>query len=507
MSNDGLYVGFDSSTTACKAIAFDHHGTAVAEGRAVIALDNPSPDAWEQDGGRWWEALGEASRAMMAALGRRADEVRAVCIANQRETVVVADAAGEPKAPALVWMDGRGGEQVEAAKAKLGESYLHKVSGKPPCTTPSLYKLLALFAREPALRDGDFRILDVHGFLSWKLTGCCATSLAAADPMGMVDMQARDWSEEILSLLDLERKHLPSLVEPGAVLGTLTEEAAKHTALAEGLPLIAGAGDGQCAGLGAGITGGARAYLNLGTAIVCGVLSTSYRCEMAFRTLYGAAPGSYFLETDLQGGTFSLTWLLGRLLGCGEDEAEGRRASLEREALALPAGSDGLLFVPYLNGVMNPHWDDDATALLFGLRGSHGPAHVYRAVLEGIALEQRSHLEGLETAVGRLEELVLLGGGAKSDLWCQIMADVTGRRVVRAGTVEATALGAAMLAAVACGPHQDVSAAARSMTRLGARFEPGGHAPRYATLYETVYRGLYQDVAGRMAALAAFRRE
>jgi xylulokinase len=174
--------------------------------------------------------------------------------------------------------------------------------------------------------------------------------------------------------------------------------------------------------------------------------------------------------------------------------------------LALPAGSDGLLFVPYLNGVMNPHWDDDATALLFGLRGRHGPAHVYRAVLEGIALEQRSHLEGLETAVGRLDELVLLGGGSKSDLWCQVMADVTGRRVLRAGTAEATALGAAMLASVACGPHQDLDEAAGSMTRLGARFEPGSNAARYATLYETVYRGLYQDVAGRMAALAAFRR-
>jgi xylulokinase len=507
VSQGDLFVGIDSSTTACKAIAFDSQGEAVAEGRADIALDNPAPEAWEQDAEAWWRALGEACRGLVARLGPRASEVRAACITNQRETVVVTNDVGVPLAPALVWMDGRGTAEVDRAKAQIGAARLHEISGKPACTTPSLYKLMALFRRQPGLAAQRPRVLDVHGFLAWRLTGEFATSLAAADPMGVIDMPSRDYADELLSLLEVERSQLPALLRPGSKLGGLTTEAADHTSLAAGLPLIAGAGDGQCAGLGAGITSPGRAYLNLGTAVVSGVLSASYRCDEAFRTLYSAAPDGYFLETDLQAGTFSLRWLVADLLGTGEADIESKRAALEASAAQLPVGAEGLLFMPYLNGVMNPYWDDDASAMLFGLRGHHGSAHVYRAVLEGIALEQRLHLEGVEAAVGQLEEIVVVGGGSKSSLWCQMMADVLGRSVVRAGTSEATALGAAILAAVAGGAYPDTSSAAAAMTRLAERFDPDSTAAaRYGQLYESVYRGLYTDVAARMAKLAAFRR-
>jgi xylulokinase len=160
--------------------------------------------------------------------------------------------------------------------------------------------------------------------------------------------------------------------------------------------------------------------------------------------------------------------------------------------------------VPYWNGVMNPYWDDDASGLVIGFRGHHAPAHLYRALLEGIAFEQRLHTRGVERVAGAVGEMVVMGGGSKSALWCGILADVLDKRVVRAAETEATALGAAILAAAHAGLHPSVDAAASAMTRLGERFEPGERRARYADLSE-VYAGLYPAMAESLGRIARAR--
>ena len=295
--------------------------------------------------------------------------------------------------------------------------------------------------RAAELSKRRLRVLDVHGFLAWRLTGRFATSLASADPLGLVDMQARSWSDELLALAGLDRSSVPELLEPGAVIGVVSDAAARHCGITPGLPVVAGAGDGQAAGLGAGIVGPERAYLNLGTAIVSGVLTAKYDVDAAFRTLYAATPGSYFLETDLKGGTFTLNWLAEKWLRAGD--VDKALAELESRAASLPPGADGLMLVPYWNAVMNPYWDDDATGIVVGWHGAHEPAHLYRAILEGIAFEQRLHTSGVEQASGQtIREFVVMGGGSKSALWRRILADTLGKRIVSAANPEATALGA-----------------------------------------------------------------
>lgn len=499
---DPLFVAIDASTTAVKALVFAADGRPVAESRVALDLRNPEPDAWEQDAESWWTATLQTLAEAVAQLDD-ASTVAALCVTHQRETFVIADGDSAPIRPALVWMDARCRLEVADAIRRLGADRLHEISGKPPCTTPSLYKLMYVLGREPALRAREFMVLDVHALVVWRLTGRAATSLASADPLGLVDMRARDWSEELLALPGIARSQLPELVEPGAQLGALLPEVAARTGLPAGLPVIAGAGDGQAAGLGAGILGPGRAYLNLGTAIVSGVLSREYVVDRAFRTMMGGAPGTYFLESDLKGGTFTLDWLVDKWLG-GDRTALGR---LEGQASHLTPGSDGLVLVPYWNGVMDPYWNDDATGIVMGLHGAHGPAHLYRAILEGIALEQRLHATAIERATGeRIEELVVMGGGSRSDLWCGIIASVTGRRVTRAGSPEATALGAALLAATGAGAFADLDVAARAMTRTGQSFDPGPDAPIYDALYRSVYDKLYESVAPRLDALAAIRR-
>jgi xylulokinase len=183
-------------------------------------------------------------------------------------------------------------------------------------------------------------------------------------------------------------------------------------------------------------------------------------------------------------------------------------AELEVQACAVPAGAGGLVLVPYLATVMDPYWDDDASGLLLGLRGDHGPAHVFRAILEGIAFEERLHLEGIERATGEtIEKVHVLGGGASSALWCQILADVLDRPVVRTRHPEATSLGAAMLGAVAIGSLGSAAQAVQAMGGTGAVFEPGEDRARYARLYAEVFVGLYPAARGAMSKLARILRE
>lgn len=499
-----LVLGIDASTTAVKTLAWDAEGDQVAQGRAAFPLSNPEPLAWEQDAESWWSALRVSIAECVRSLAGRAEEIRALAITHQRETFVLTNESGAALAPALVWMDSRGSEQVERLVARLGRERLRDVSGKPPCITPSFYKLAHLFARRPELARAEPRLHDVHSFLVQRLTGRFATSLASADPLGLVDMTRRTWSAELAAEVGLTLEQLPALVEQGEVIGEVQAEVAKVIGLPNGLPVVAGAGDGQAAGLGAGISAPGRAYLNLGTAIVSGVLSSSYRTSDAFRTLYAAAPGTFFLETDLKGGTFTLDWLAERLLGATDPNA--RLAELELEAGKLAAGADGLLLVPYWNGVMNPYWDDDATGVVLGLTGRHGPAHLYRAVLEGIAFEQRVHTTGVETATATpVHEMVVMGGGSRSDLFCQILADVLERPIVRARSSEATALGAGILAAARAGMHPNVELAAARMTGTDRRFVPGPSAERYRELYAS-YRQIYPALRTLLARTSRLTR-
>ncbi|MFO0671616.1 MAG: FGGY-family carbohydrate kinase [Polyangiaceae bacterium] len=500
-----LVIGVDASTTAIKAIVFDRNGAIVSEGRHPIGLANPESDGWEQDAEEWWSAFERAvGRAVGGLAPERIGDVRALAVANQRETFVLVGEDGAPLHPALVWMDARCRPEVAAATRALGADHLHTLTGKPACVTPSFYKAAFLLGRKaPELRARAPRLLDVHAFLALRMTGELVTSIAAADPLGLSSITSLDWADPLLEYLGLTRASVPRLVPPGSTLGALLPAVAQRLKLPPGLPIVAGAGDGQAAGLGAGITTSDRAYMNLGTAIVSGVLSREPRLDRAFRTLAGAVPGTFFLETDLKGGLFTVGWLVDKWLGRGRRKSDDEIIrELDEEARALRPGSGGLVVVPYWNGVMNPYWDDDATGIVMGFRGDHGPAHLYRAILEGIAFEERLHSRAVEAATGTpIRELVVMGGAATSDLFCQILADVLERPIVRSGTHEATALGAAMLAALGAGVHASADDAARAMTRTGVTFVPGDASAAYGKLFEEVYAGLFPEVRARMARL------
>ena len=500
-----LVIGIDSSTTATKVIAWTGDGELVAEGRCPIDLQNPAPLYYEQDARDWWRALCEA----LSNLGRQINLGRtaSVAIANQRETWVPVDEGGEPLRPGMVWMDERGRPDVDLLEQAIGRERLLQITGKIPGPLPCLYSIHWMKREEPDLYGRTARFLDVHGFLVKRLTGDFRTSWSSADPTALLDLECKRYAPEIMTALEVDASKFAEVGRPGTVLGQVHAAAAEATGLPIGTPVVAGGGDGQAAGLGTGVLGPGRAYLNLGTASVSGVYGANYATDPAFRTMTSLTGEGYIFELCLITGTFLTNWLVEQLFE--EDPRTNPRVyeQLEHEAAGLPAGSDGLMLMPYWGGVMTPYWDADARGILIGLSSEHGRGHVYRAMMEGIALDEAMGLKGIEAVTGeRVEELLTIGGGSKSDLWCRIVAGATGKPVKRLATAEATSLGAGMAAAVGAGWFEDAKAAVSSMAgKVEDVIAPEpGEADRYAELLG-IYERLYPSTRSILNDLTAFK--
>jgi len=420
---------------------------------------------------------------------------------------VPVDETGQPLRNGTLWLDERAWAELDDIDAAVGSAKYHQVSGKPLSTTPSLPNILWLAKNEPEVFHQAHKYLDVHAFLVHRLCGRFKTSWGCADPMGVFDLTELCWSQDLLDSLGLRLDQFPVAYPPGAVIDRVSEQAARACGLPAGLPIVAALGDGQSAGLGANITTPGQAYLNLGTAVVSGAYSERYTADPAFRTLVGGVPGSYLMETVLRGGTFTISWFLDKFGGIEEGDlppGKSREDFFEAMAQEIPPGSSGLMLVPYWNGVMNPYWDPAASGIIVGWRGSHEKAHMYRAILEGIGFEQRLATDGVEEAIDiPIERFVAMGGGSKSPLWCQIVADITGKEVIRSASPEATCLGAGILAATAAGFYSSVPEAAAAMVRLGETYEPHQTTQAiYDRLYHEVYRHLFPALRTHMGKLA-----
>jgi len=483
-----LVIGVDCSTTAAKAVVWDAGGRQVSSARVPYELSQPRPGWGEQNAEDWWSAFCQSVRRAVQTVD--ASRIGALCLTHQRESFVCLDADGQPIRPAMLWLDVRATPQVQ----EYGTDDVHRVTGKPPNPTPGWYKLLWLAKHEPETIARVGRVVDLHGFVVHRLTGRWVTSVASADPLGLVDLSTGDYDDELLAACGLDRSQMADLVEPGYVIGAVLDELADDLGLRRGTKVVAGAGDGQAAQLGTGITGPGAAFLNLGSGIVSGTVSESYTYGREYRTLCAATPGKFSLETFMGGGTFNLTWFVEKFSAV-DPRALGLDVSaesiLEAAAAQLPPGSEGLMVLPYWTGALTPYWDHDARGVMVGLTGVHGKSHVYRALLEGIAFEQRLLTEGLVAVLDDpVERVIVLGGGSRSPVWCQILADVLRRPVEVVSEAESTCLGAGMLAAVAAGIHVSLPVAAEAMSGISRRYEP---APATSDVYDRLY-SVYKDI-------------
>jgi sugar (pentulose or hexulose) kinase len=487
-----LVIGLDCSTSACKAIVWDCRGNAVARGYSSLSLITPQPTWHEQSAESWWTSMVEATRQAVSQVD--GSLLKALCIAHQRETFVPVDEQGQPLANGILWMDERARELLPDLEQSFGQDNFHQLTGKRLSVNLTIAKIAWLREYRPEVFARASKYLDVHAFLVHRLTGLYRTGWGCADPGGLFDMQNNCWAETLLSPIGIHLDQLPEVYPPGTVLGTVTPSAAEACGLPVGLPVVAGIGDGQAGGLGVNITSPGDAYLSLGTSVISGTYSDHYVFNPAFRTMTGGIPGTYLLETVQLGGGYTISWFLEKMAAQPGQDIAQLQEFYDRAAKAVPPGSAGLVVVPYWNSVLGPYWDPAASGIVVGWRGAHQLSHLYRAILEGIAFEQHLGTLGVEKAVGQpVNRYIAMGGGAQSDLWCQIIADITNKPVFRATTTDAAALGAGILAATAAGCYADARRAAQEMTHIlpqPVEPDPVRH-DFYNRLFEEVYHPLF----------------
>ena len=459
MSGD-LVIGIDSSTQSTKAIAWSRDGEAVAEGRSPIPMDMPLPGHVEQHPEDWWMS----ARAALRAVADQIDPARVagLAISNQRETVAFLDSDGNSVRPAMVWLDQRARGEVEEFSSRIGAERMHRITGKPIDVTPVAYRLAWMRRHAPEDLQRASLITDVHGALARRLTGTAISSWTSADPFGLFDIGTRRWSTRILDELGLVPDQFPALARPGSLIGRISEAASEATGLRSGTPLYAAGGDGQCAGLGVNAARPGVVYLNLGTAIIAGAWSALPNIRTCWRTTTSPTGEGYFLEGCQRAGTLLVDWFISNFAGGCRDAAVF--ASLEAKAAALPIGSEGVTVCPYLSGCMDPHWDPAARASFSGLGPMHGIGHLYRAVLEALTLETTRTIAAMQAHGLGPRRIVAVGGGAKNDLWTQMVADASGLPLAISGSLEASSLGAGISSAVGCRWYSDFDVAAARMS-------------------------------------------
>ena len=488
-----LVVGLDCSTTGTKAIAVDRNGAVEAYAHEAIPTHSPKPHYYEQDPNDWWCSIHHTLNALTRQISP--ERISALAVSNQRETFVPLGTNGKCLRPAIIWLDERCKDEVESFSRQVGQKRIHRITGKPADYAPVVYRLAWMKKHEPELFRNIEMICDVHSYTTWKLTNAFKTSWASADPLGLFDVKNKRWSPLILGALDLTEKHFPRAFRPGTILGRVSHEASQLTGLSTDTPVVAGGGDGQAAGLGANALTPQDAYLNLGTAVVAGVYGKRYRTSKAFRTMSSCCDKGYYYECSLRAGTFAVDWFIRKVLKVDPSTQSDIYEHLEREAREVSAGSEGLLHLPYLCGVMNPYWDIHVRGAFVGLSSFHSRGHMYRAILEGIAFEQLFAINTVEKSIGtKVREFVAIGGGAANDLWCHIFADITGRNIRIPANTEASALGAAIAASVGAGWYGSFREAANGMTGVRKVIQPEMHNHRMYQQLFAAYKKIYPSL-------------
>ena len=494
-------LGLDVSTTATKAILVDESGSVAGTGSSGYDYDVPRPLWSEQDPRLWWTAAQVAIGQALSDAGVRGGGVAAVGLAGQMHGAVLLDASNVPLRPAILWNDQRTSAECDEIRERVGVRRLIEIAGNDALAGFTAPKLLWVRRHERDVWGRVAHVLLPKDFVRHRLTGDHAVDRADGAGTLLFDLAARDWSTELLEALDLDPGLLPSTHEGPSVTGTVTAEAAATTGLAAGTPVVAGGGDQAANAVGVGAVDPGVVALSLGTSGVVFAATDRPLVERDGRVhaFCHSVPGRWHLMSVMLSAAGSLRWFRDAL---ASDLAYD---TLDAEAATVRAGSDGLVFLPYLTGERSPHPDPLARGAFVGLTVTHERRHLARAVLEGVAFGLRDGLDQM-TASGLPApgQIRASGGGIASAVWRQILADVLQAEIATVATAEGAAFGAAMLAAVGVGWFPDVATAANRVVRVTPVAEPGRDAPTYAEALAS-YRALYPALAPVFHARPAAR--
>ena len=481
------FIGIDTSTTATKALLMDESGGVLGVASNEYPYETPQPLWSEQDPSLWWHATAESIRQVLTKTNVDAVAVKGIGLTGQMHGLVLLDEHGEVLRPAILWNDQRTGPQCDTIRAKLGREKLIQITGNDALTGFTAPKILWVQEHEPEVWKRARHILLPKDYVRYKLTGEFASDRAGGAGTILFDLAKRDWSPEVLAALGIPAEYLPKTYEGTDVTGTLSPQVAVELGLLAGVPVFGGGGDQAAAAVGTGAVRAGVVSLSLGTSGVVFATTDGPFIEPDGRlhAFCHSVPGKWHLMGVMLSAAGSLRWHRDTFAPDTDYD------TLLKPAVDVTAGSDGLFFLPYLTGERTPHPDPLARGAFVGLTVRHSFQHLTRAVLEGVSFGLRDSFELMKSAgLKNISQVRVTGGGARSPLWRQILADVFGAEIVTVNAEEGAAYGAALLAATGAGAYRSVESACDATIQITGTTSPGENQKVYETLYP-LYRGLY----------------
>jgi sugar (pentulose or hexulose) kinase len=491
------FIVIDGGTQNIKAFIFDEKGNEVyGEACPVTPYFSVQPGFAEQDAEKYLEITEKVTRSVVENSHVPKDEIAAVAITSHRSTIVPVDKDGKPVRPAITWLDERKTEGLNLPAGFETLTVLKEYQRR------SKFNWLKKY--EPENYDKTHIFLTIASYIFHALTGefkDCSSMIVGLFPY---DYAQLEWHslEMVYEIFGVEREKLPPLVSPAEIAGTVSEEGAKSFGVPQGLPIIIGAGDKQSELLGAGVISNDIAEVSYGTAAVIELFSAEYieHPQLDFFTWGAAIPKHWALEGFVGSGYWIVSWFKREFAKYEEEEAEKLNIPTEdllnREIKEIPAGSMGLILQPYWHPRENEPLSKGA---IIGFSGEHTRAHVYRAIIEGIAYELRRLKEVMEELSGsKVKELRVGGGGSKSNEIMQITADVFNLPASRMHTSDLSALGAAIDAAVTLNIYHDFPEAVGNMVRVKETFTP--HA-KNVKIYDRLFNEVYKEIYSALSPL------
>ena len=504
--NDDVLLGLDLGTTSARAVLVARDGRILATHAAEYPMDTPRPGWAEQDPDAWERAAFEALGACVRA-APDPSAIQGIGLTGQMHGATLLDERDRSIRPAILWCDQRTGAQRQAIERQIGLAEVIARTANPPLEGFTAPKLLWVREHEPESYARIRRVLLPKDFIRLRLTDEVATDVADASGTALFDVANRAWSEAMARDLSVPLEWLPRAVESSEPAGALTAAAAEVLGLPAGLPVAAGAGDQAAGGVAAGIVAEGDVLVTIGSSGVVFVASDRPRIDPAGRvhTFCHALAGMWHVMGVTQGAGISLRWMRDLLGPRPSLEASDPYDALTREASSSPAGSRGLVWLPYLQGERTPHLDPNARGVLFGLSTAHQRGDVVRAVLEGVAFSLRDGLEIIQELGLPARRVKIAGGGARSPLWRQIVADVLGLPISLEPEDRGPAFGAALLGGVAVGVYDSGAEACAVTASQTQEVAPRADAQGVYQATYRLYQELYPALADSFAEVASLQ--
>jgi gluconokinase len=506
-----VYVGVDAGTTSTKTIAYDESGRLLAEESAGYDLRSPHPGWAEEDPEEIFDAvLGTLAGVVEAVKTGKHGEISGVCFSTAMHTLIGLGKDGRPLTACITYADNRATEQAVRIREETEGAVIHRRTGTPIHPMSPLTKLLWFRERDADTFDRAAKWVSIKEYIFYRLFGGYVVDYSVASATGLFNLENLNWDDAVLNMLRLSEEKLSRPVPTTRVVEGLKPEYADRIGLDRGTPFVLGANDGVLANLGVGATEPGVVACSIGTSGAVREVVARPRIDDERRLFcYALTEDRWVIGGPINNGGIALRWMQDGLcpdLGAvAREEGRDPYDLMGEMAGAVPAGSGGLVFLPYLMGERAPHWNADASAVFFGLTLGHRREHLIRAVMEGVIYQMYTVALALEDVAGEPREVRATGGFARSALWRQIMADVFRREVTFPDSYEGSCWGAALLGMKALGAVDSLDVANR-MTKISTRHQPDEDSARVYGELTKIFTRLYERLEPEFAAISRFQR-